>query len=104
MNRSSDRMLARSLLEARERGISFGLHVRRNALMYGMFATYFIVCLAILAWMQLWFVFYLVTGMALGSLLKDIGWVRATRKVLPFTVAVTDWDKVERLANDEQRA
>ncbi len=97
-------MLARSLLEMRERGISFGSHVRRNHTFYSVFAAYFVAVLVLLAWLQMWLLFYLVAGMCLGASLKDFGWVRATRKVFPFTEKVTDWRKVEDLARDSELA
>ena len=104
MKRLTDQMLARSLLEMRERGISFGSHVRRNHTFYSVFAAYFVAVLVLLAWLQMWLLFYLVAGMCLGALLKDFGWVRATHKVFPFTVKVTDWTKVEDLARDSELA
>jgi len=100
MKRLTDQMLARSLLEMRERGISLSLHVRRNYAFYSLFAAYFILALALLAWLQMWLLFYLVIGMCAGALLRDLGWVRATRKVFPSTLKVTDWTKVESLADD----
>lgn len=104
MKRLTDQVLARSLLEMRERGISLGLHVRRNLTMYSLVAAYFVVALALLAWLQMWLLFYLVFGMCVGAFLKDFGWVRATRKVFPFTLKVTDWKKVESLAHDSELA
>ena len=101
MNRFSDQMLAKSLLESRERGVSLVRHVRYNATPYGIFVTYFGVTLAILAWVQLWLPLCFLLGMCVGSLLWDVGWLRGIRRSFPFTLKVTDWGKVESLANGE---
>jgi len=102
MNRFSDQALARIMLDLRQRGISFGLHIRRNSLFYGLFFGYFFVFLAVLAWMQIWPVFFICTGACIGALLRDIGWIRASRNSLPFTLKVTDWKQVEGLADGTQ--
>jgi len=47
MNRFSDQSLARIMLDLRQRGISFGLHIRRNSKFYGLFIGYFCVFLAV---------------------------------------------------------
>ena len=104
MNRFSDQFLAQLMLDLRQRGISFGLHVRRNFPFYGIFFGYMVVALIVLAWLQLWPVFCLAIGMFAGCLLRDIGWIRASRNSLPFTVKVTDWKKVEELASGERLA
>jgi len=35
----------------------------------------------------------------LGALLRDIGWFRAIGRTWPFSEKVTDWDKVQGLAD-----
>jgi hypothetical protein len=42
-----------------------------------------------------------LTGLILGSILRDIGWYRAIRRTFPFTVRVTDWPLVEKIATDD---
>lgn len=99
MNRFSDQALARMMLDLRQRGISFGLHIRRNSTFYRLFIGYFFVFLAVLAWIQIWPVFFICLGMCIGSLLRDVGVIRASRNSLPFTLKVTDWEQVESLAD-----
>lgn len=43
----------------------------------------------------------LVLGMVLGSTLQDIGWIMTMKNNWELTVEITDWAKVERIANDD---
>jgi hypothetical protein len=52
--------------------------------------------------MQSWPAFWIALGMLLGCFLRDIGWVRSIGRTWAFSVKVTDWDKVQKLAEDEQ--
>jgi hypothetical protein len=51
-----------------------------------------------------WAPFWLVLGMVAGSLLRDIGWVISIRRTWPFSERVTDWDKVQRFADERPSA
>lgn len=101
MNRFSDQMLARSMLDVRERGISYVLHIRRNLVLQGFFFGYFALILGLLAATQWWMPFAFMVGLFAGAILRDVGWIRATRKALPFTIKVMDWRQIEQLAKGE---
>ena len=68
-----------------------------------MYGLYFIVALAALAASGMWIGFYLLLGLFLGSLLRDLGWVRASQRSWPFTMRVVNWDLVEQLAVKSHR-
>ena len=89
------------MLETRERGYSFGLFLRRSAKRYLLQVAYFVFALVLFALLQLWLVFYLMLGMFAGCLFRDIGWFRAVGKTWPFSLKVTDWEKVQRLADEK---
>jgi len=44
--------------------------------------------------------FLFLAGMLVGATLQDIGWVLSVKKQWGFTKEVTDWEKVEKIAND----
>ena len=101
MNQFSDQALARRMLETRDCGYSFSHFVRRNAKRYLLFISYFGFALIAFGVLQLWMPFYLMLGMFAGCLLRDIGWLRVVGKTWPFSLKVTDWDKVQRLADEK---
>ena len=101
MNQFSDQTLARRMLETRDRGYSFALFFRRSAKRYLLLFSYFGLALIAFGVLQLWLPFYLMLGMLAGCLFRDIGWVRAVGKTWPFSLKVTDWDKVQRLADEK---
>ena len=53
--------------------------------------------LAILAFLGMWPLFIFLLGLVLAPSC-DMGWVRSSRRIWPFTVRVTNWELVERIA------
>jgi hypothetical protein len=104
MSNFSDKTLARRLLETRYRDCSFGLFYRRSAKRYVFLVSFFILALVTLSSLQQWMGCSFTLGMFFGCILRDVGWVRAVRKTWPFSVKVTDWDKVQKLAGGETAA
>ena len=103
MRTVSDQVLARRMLQMREQGgYRIGQFLRINARKYILYGLYFVVALASLAVLGMWIGFYLVLGLFLGSSLRDLGWVRASRRTWPFTMRVVNWDLVEQLAAHER--
>jgi hypothetical protein len=101
MNKFSDQMLAQRMLETRERGYSFALFVRRNTARYTFLVSYFAIGLGVLAWLQAWPFFYVLLGLFAGCVFRDIGWFRAIGRTWAFSLKVTDWDKVQKLADEK---
>jgi hypothetical protein len=98
MNQFSDKILARRMLETRDQGYSLGRYFRKNAKRYVFMVVYFGLSLALLAYLQIWIAFAVIAGLVSGCILRDIGWVRAVGKTWPFSMRITDWAEVERLA------
>lgn len=99
MRGTSDQALAQRLLSMRDKGpYRYGAFVKLNAWRYLFQIALHSLLLAILALMGMWPLFIFLLGLVLGAFLRDVGWVRSTRRVWPFTVRVTDWDLVEKLA------
>ena len=86
------------MLETRERGVSYGLFLRKSARPYLILLLVYGVLLSVLVCLDLWMPFVLMVGMLLGCLLRDVGWVRRIKQTWPFTLKTTDWDIVQRLA------
>ena len=104
MTDSSDRTLAQRLLETRECGYSFRLFYRRSAQTYLVILFMFGMFIAICAAFEIWALFCGLIGMLCGVLLRDVGWMRATARAWPFTLKVTDWEKVQRIADEKPAA
>ncbi|MBM3978212.1 MAG: hypothetical protein FJ299_14650 [Planctomycetes bacterium] len=104
MNRFSDQFLASRMLETRARGYSFGLYFRWSAKLYLLLVAYFAFALVALAFLELWLFFFFMLGLFAGCLLRDVGWFRAVRKTWPFSLKVTDWERVQRLADEKDVA
>jgi hypothetical protein len=97
-----DKLIASRMIEIRERGgQSYGQFLRWSVRPYLIGILYLGVALTVLYLMELYPLFYWVLGMFLGMYLRDFGWVRKTRKTWPFTLKVTDWDMVRRIAEQE---
>jgi hypothetical protein len=97
----NDSDLAQRLLKIRDRGgYRLSGYLRMNFGKYAFILLYFSAALLFFAVTGLWFGFTLVLGMLLGTLLRDLGWVRAVGQNWPFTVKVTDWGRVEALAGE----
>ncbi|WP_299589628.1 hypothetical protein [uncultured Microbulbifer sp.] len=37
-------------------------------------------------------------GVIVGAMIRDVGWFRVIEKIWLFTVSITDWEEVERIA------
>jgi hypothetical protein len=97
-----ERKLAVRMLKIRDRGgYGLGLFLRWNAKRYLFSIVYFGVALAYLAYAELWGLFSFALGLVAGMFLRDFGWVRAAAKSWPFTVRVTDWEEVQRIADEQ---
>ena len=102
MRGSSDQALARRLLSMRSEGpYRYRAFLKLNAWRYLFQIALHSLMLAILALLGVWPLFIFLLGIVFGVFLRDVGWVRSTRRVWPFTVKVTNWDIVERLAAEE---
>ena len=100
MNRFSDQFLARQMLETRQRGYSLTRFVQLNSQRYVILFSYFGLLLVACAFLNLWMFFCAVLGLVAGCVLRDIAWAKTIGRTWPFSVKVTDWDKVQRLADD----
>jgi hypothetical protein len=99
MRRTSDQALAQRLLTMRDKGpYRLGAFLKLNAWRYFFQIALQSLFLAILALVAMWPLVIFFVGLALGTFLRDLGWLRSMRRVWPFTVKVTNWEVVERLA------
>jgi hypothetical protein len=100
MARLSDKTLAERMLQARERGgyriLPF---VRMNAKGYLVLVVYFGVLLAFFASTAMWPVFAVIAGVVAGVFLRDVSWLIGIQRTWPFSTKVTDWDKVQKIAD-----
>jgi len=87
------------MLETRDRGFSIPVLLRRNAKRYLLLFAIMILGLAVFANLKFWVVFYVFLGMLLGVVLRDLGWFRVIGRTWPFSEKVTDWGKVQELAD-----
>ncbi len=99
MRKINDQVLAKRMLQIRgEGGYRVGMFLRFNAGKYILYVVIFIVALASLAAVGMWIGFSLMLGLFLGSLLRNLGWIRASRRNWPFTMRVINWNLVDQLA------
>jgi len=105
MREISNQVLAMRMLELREQqGYRLGMFLRMNTKKYIFFVVYFGAALAFFALTGMWFGFALMLGLGLGTFLRDLAWVRASRRTWPFTMKVTNWAFVEELAAEKPPA
>jgi hypothetical protein len=101
---NQEKQYARLMLDQREKGCSLASLVRRSAwrslLLLLLAAGMLGVCLTTGNRSQQ-LLFLWGSGMFTGAILRDIGWMRRIRKTWPFSKKVTDWAKVEAIAQGE---
>jgi hypothetical protein len=105
MREISDQVLATRLLKIREHGgYPLGTFLLMNTKKYIFFVVYFGAALVFFAFTGMWFGFALMLGLGLGTFLRDLAWLRASRRTWPFTMKVIDWGFVEELAAEKPPA
>ncbi|WP_148591084.1 hypothetical protein [Aquisphaera giovannonii] len=91
--------MAQRLLEARARnGYPLGLYLRWSARSLIASLALFGLGLALLAYYEAWPAFCVVAGLYAGMQLRDIAYLRISRRSWPFLSVVLDWDKVRAVA------
>jgi hypothetical protein len=100
MNTPTDQTLARRLLQVRQQGYSFGLFYRFNLRRYLLMIAIFGTLMTNLALAEAWRTFCTMLGLFVGTVVRDVAWMVTIRKSWPFTERITDWNKVQRLANE----
>jgi hypothetical protein len=98
-----ERLIAQRILEAREQGgYSVGLFLRWQKMRYLLMIVYFSTAIGLSAYMELWGLLWLVLGLLIGIVLRDLGWFRASARSWPFNERVIDWEKVRQIADGEE--
>src|SRR5712671_6451164 len=103
MNKYSDQVLAKQLLEAREHGnrFTFKRYLQQSTRSYFIFFCYWALPLIAFGLLQMWVPFWIIVGCVAGSLQRDISWAIRSFESWPFTSKVIDWDKVQKLAEEQ---
>lgn len=107
MKKTTEQELARHFLKHRDTGYSIAYVLRRSKVRYGIHIAVLVGFLLVFhttddLWLKgfsLWAV-----GMYLGAVLCDFGWLRRVKKSWPFTLKITDWEKVEAIAEGKGSA
>jgi len=99
-----NQLWARVLLEQRRNGYSIWRMLGRMRSRYILRLMASVICLvaAVLSY-ETWFRLLCVWafGMFAGSMLRDVAWLRATKRDWPFFCEMIDWAKVEAVAAEE---
>lgn len=100
MVHSSDQTYAADLLAVKNKGYPFKRHIQANKRYYIRLAAFGLIASVLLIFLKMWSVLCVVLGMIVGSILRDFAWVKNLKKSLPFSMRVTDWNKVESIAKE----
>ena|ERR1043166_9644829 len=102
MKEFDEKTLAIAALQAREEGgYGFVSFLRANAKGYVLLAIWFGSLLSGCAFIRAWPVFVLILGAVFGILMRDVSWLVGLNRAWHFSVKVTNWDLVKRLAEEE---
>jgi len=93
-------MIAQRMLQAHQHGYTFGHFVRVNAKRWMLLYSILVVGIYLTTCIHDYIAFYIMIGMTLGIFVRDFAWFRTNQKSWSFTVKTTDWQKVEKLADD----
>lgn len=105
MKRPTEQDLARQYLFYRERGYSLRYVLRKSIRQYVIhFSLLAVFVIALLAADGLVYkgVCLLGIGIHVGAIARDIGWLRRTKTLWPFSKKIIDWHKVEDIAAGEE--
>ena len=91
--------MARLMLERRDRGYTYGFFLKRNLFGYVKIIVAFGLPALILLQLDQSGLARIMLGMMVGSFIRDIDWFRAFLVTIPLSDAVTNWDKVQRIAD-----
>ena len=101
MNEKKRKQLAGHLLHHKEHGYSVLYILRKSAIRYLILVAFFVVCVVLnctgfLVGGGLIF----VTGLIVGAVARDAGWIRQSKKVWSLYEKVIDWAKVKEFADE----
>ena|ERR1035437_2188900 len=105
MKKTSEKILAERMIQARERG-GYGIlrYARLNARGYISVIICYGALLTFLAFAGQWPLFAVIFGVLGGLFLRDVEWLYGIQQSWPFVVKVTDWDKVQKVADEKPLA
>ncbi|NOZ86082.1 MAG: hypothetical protein GXP49_07430 [Deltaproteobacteria bacterium] len=107
MKRPTEQDLARHFLAHRNTGYSIAYVLRQSK---GRYALHIGILIAFLVGFQatddLWLKGFCLwaIGMFFGALVRDAGWLRRIKMSWPFTQKITNWRKVEAIAEGRDSA
>lgn len=102
MNPALEQKLAQRLLETREQGWTYRRFLRHHTRRYVLLFVLHGLALLLFAAFQQWLPFYLVLGMLIGNIARDYGWARSISKHWPLSLKITDWARVQRMAQGKE--
>ncbi len=107
MKKITEQTMARHMLAHRDKGYSVFYVLRLSAWRYALLVGLLLLSVVALRSTDdytvkgfcLW-----ASGMFLGALCRDIAWFRRIKRSWPFTQKITDWQKVEEIAEGKEAA
>jgi hypothetical protein len=101
----SDKILAQRMLQARaDGGYRLRLFLRINTKGYIFLVLFFSALSTVSAFVGCWPCTFLVAGIGFGVFLRDVSWLTGIQRSWPFSVRITDWDKVQKIADEKPSA
>ena len=102
MNEKTEKRVAGQMLDLKEHGYSVRYILRKSAIAWLSLFALLAVCVALnhrgfLAGDGL----IVVTGLVVGAIARDIGWLRRSKRLWSLYVRVIDWAKVKEIAGKE---
>jgi len=107
MKKTTEQTMARHMLAHRDKNYSIIYVLRRSAwrytLLIGLLLLFVVASRSTADWTIKGFCLW-GSGMFLGALCRDIGWFLRIKRSWPFTQKITDWRKVEEIAEGKEAA
>jgi hypothetical protein len=92
---------AKKLLLVRDQPVTVLSLYRRGGKRVAFLLIYFVSAIALLAWVRLYALAFLMLGILVGTLANSLGAARQSVKFWPTQRKVLDWDKLETMARGE---
>lgn len=98
----NEKLQCQTLLKYRQNGLNLKYLISRRKKLFAFRAAAVLICIAfIFLGSPANWLLTLALGLFLGVSIQDLGWMSKLVSSWPLTEKITDWDKVEVLANNQ---
>ena len=102
MNGKTERRLAAQILHLKEHGYTVPYIIRRLAIQYAILFALLVLCITLNhKGLLLESTLMFMTGLIVGAVARDVGWLRQSKRLWPLYAKIIDWGKLKEIADGD---